>query len=171
VLIDWLENIDERVPLHERSKLVEALARSLTVREARGVAVPALVRQLHIASALPGGDSLAWAIGNAIGFTANDSCYSELVDVVRDRSLGTSRQMVVLEGLSRMKADDATAVLVELLDDPDVDGQAVAALAKRRDERARAAFERFMHDDRAWVRREARKGLPKLPPTAYFASE
>jgi len=53
-------------------------------------------------------------------------------------------------------------VLLGLLDDDDVNGHAVAGLAKRRDERARDAFERFLDDERLWVRKQAKKGIAAL---------
>jgi HEAT repeat protein len=120
-----------------------------------------LTRELRAAAA-HGQPALAWAAGNALGVVADDSCYTDIVDVSRDASLGPARQMVVARALARMSQPEATTVLLALLDDPDVSGHAIAGLAGRRDERARPAFERYANDNRAWVRKEAEKGLARL---------
>ena len=161
VLMDWLAHLEERgVALHALPKLREGIVRALTVREARPVAAPLLIGEFRAAAL---GDSLlGWEIGNALGVVADDSCFAEIAELVREPSYGTARQMLAMEALGRMKEPDATTVLLELLNDTGVNGHAIAGLAKRRDERARPAFERFLDDERAWVRKEAKKGLTRL---------
>jgi HEAT repeat protein len=95
--------------------------------------------------------------------TVQDPCYtSELAELARDRRYGKARQMIVL-GLGRSRRPEAVEVLVGLVDDPEVDGQAVKALGRLRAPAARAALESKRDDKRAWVRREARKALERLP--------
>lgn len=53
-------------------------------------------------------------------------------------------------------------MLVGLVDDPEVDGQAVKALGRLKAPAGRAALERKRDDKRAWVRREARRALERL---------
>ena len=162
VLIDWLRHIEERgVPLDEVARLREGLVRALSVRDARPSAVPVLVDELRSAASR-GQWMLAWAAGSALGVVADDSCFDQIAVVARESSLGAARQMVVMEALGRMKNPEATVVLLGLLSDKTVDGHAVAALAKRRDPRGREALERFVGDDRAWVRKTAKKGLERL---------
>jgi HEAT repeat protein len=162
VLIDWLEHIDERgVPVDDLPRLREGLVRALSVRDARPDAVPVLLDELRSAAAR-GQAGLAWAAGNALGVVADNSCFDQIVTVAQDSSLGAARHMVVRDALGRMKNPGATLVLLGLLNDQAVDGHAVAALARRRDPRAREAFQRFVGDDRAWVRTAAKKGLQRL---------
>jgi HEAT repeat protein len=47
-------------------------------------------------------------------------------------------------------------------DDHDTSGQAVFALSKRPNPRAREALEEKLTDDRPWVRKKAAIGLPKI---------
>jgi hypothetical protein len=163
VLMDWLAHLEERgVAGHELPKLREGIVRSLTVREARPVAAPLLIDEFRAAA--DRGDSLGWEIGNALGIVADDSCFAAIAELAREPSYGIARQMLAMEALGRMKNPEATTVLLGLLNDADVNGHAIAGLAKRRDERARPAFERFLDDERAWVRKQAKKGLARLDP-------
>jgi hypothetical protein len=47
VLLAWLDRAEVDVPGSERSKFREGLVRSLAVKEARGVAAPALLREFQ----------------------------------------------------------------------------------------------------------------------------
>jgi hypothetical protein len=69
-----------------------------------------------------------WTIGGALEVLADDSSFDELAELARDRRYGMARQMIVL-GLGRSKRPEAVEVLVGLVDDPEVEGQPVKALA------------------------------------------
>lgn len=99
-----------------------------------------------------------WAVGNALDVTWEDARFHDLVGLVRDRSYGRAREMVVL-GLDRSKRPEAGDVLIELLDDSVVSGHAVEALRKLKVPGARAGLERMLDDDRAWVRKGAQRAL------------
>jgi HEAT repeat protein len=158
VLIEWLERAEVDVPAAERARFREGLVRSLSVKEARGVAGPALVREFR----RPGMPAdYRWAVGNALEVVADDSIFEDLVALVRERAFGRDRQMVVLS-LARVKDPRAVEVLVELLDDEDVVGHAVMALGRLKARRARPAIERCLDDPRPWVRKEAKKALVKI---------
>lgn len=107
------------------------------------------------------GLGLRWTIGNALDVVWDDSFFEDLISLARDRRFGRAREMVVL-GIRRSKRLGAADVLIELLDDPTVNGHAVSALRKLKVARARPGLERMLHDDRAWVRRDARRALDAL---------
>ena len=65
---------------------------------------------------------------------------------------------MLMDALGRMRNTDATAVLLEFVDDEDVDAQAVVALARRADAPAEV-FARFADDERDWVHRAASRRL------------
>jgi HEAT repeat protein len=73
--------------------------------------------------------------------------------------------MVVL-ALARTGSPDAPAVLIELLDDEEIAGHAVAALRKLAPTEARPHLEPFLNDARAWVRRNAKAALAKIDKKA-----
>jgi HEAT repeat protein len=156
VLLRWLPLVSDR-------NLKEDLVRALSVPWARPVAARPLLDEFDRVemSDDPTGTGLRWAIGNALSIVADDSVFDELVRIVENRAFGKARQMVVI-ALGRSKRREAVPVLIGLLDDDDVSGHAVKALAKLRSHDARPALERMVNDPRSWVRKEAQKALAKL---------
>lgn len=158
ILIDWLERADAEVPAGIRERFREGVVRSLAVKEARGVAGPALLREFH----RPEVSSLyRWAVGNSLEVVATDDIFDGLAEIAQDSSFGADRQMVVL-ALGRTSDPDATQILLGLLDDEAVAGHAIMALGKIRSPESRPALERCLKHPKAWVRREAKKALVKL---------
>jgi hypothetical protein len=162
VLIDWLRRADEVVQPYEAERFKEGLVRALSVKEAHPAAAPVLIDQMRACGNR--GDrwmGLPWAIGNALSIVADDTVFDPVVVLAYDTSLGRAREMLMY-AIGAMKREDATGALLGLLDDPDVAGHAIDALAKRGDPAARDAFTAFADDQRAWVRRAAQRGLKKL---------
>jgi HEAT repeat protein len=158
VLLEWLERADIEMPPAERPKFREALVRSLAVKEARGVAAPALLREFGRSDA---SFDYRWAVGSALEVVADDVVFDDVVELARDRSYGRDRQMVVL-ALARMKDPRSVEVLTELLEDDTVTGHAVMALGRLKAAQARSAIERCLEHPQPWVRKEAKKALAKL---------
>lgn len=142
----------------------EWLVRALSVPWAKPAAIDPLLREFR---AIPldserGGELTRWAVGNALWVLWDDAHFDDMVELARDRQYGRAREMVVL-GFGKSKVPDkATAFLLTLLDDPDVDGHAVSALAKLAQPAARGALQRATSHPKTWVRKEAKKGLAKL---------
>ena len=156
VLLRWL-------PMVSDWQVKEDLVRALSVPWARPVAACPLIEEFGLVDERvdPTGTGLRWVVGNALSIVADDSVFDDLVRLVEDRTFGKARQMVVL-GLGRSKRPEVVRVLIGLLDDEDVSGHAVKALAKLRAEDARPALERMVSDSRSWVRNEAKKALARL---------
>jgi len=156
VLLAWLPRVKD-------PKMKAEIVRALSVPWAKAAVRPLIDEFRNIdPTADPTGTGLRWTVGNALSVIADDAVFDDLADLARDRRYGLARQMVVVS-LGRSKREDAVNVLLELLDDDDVDGQAVKALGKLKPKSARTALEGKLDDKRAWVRREARKALAKLP--------
>lgn len=155
VLLKWLP----KVPREEKEEIV----RALSVPWARSQALDPLIAMFKAdpVPSDPMGESLRWAVGNALEVFWDDSRFDELVALTMDQRYGNARQMVVL-GLGRSKVPEAVDVLIKRLDDPAVSGHAVKALGKLRDPRARAGLESMTRDGRTWVRKAAEKALSKL---------
>ena len=154
VLLRWL-------PRAETPKEKEQIVRALSVPWARQLALGPLIEEFIASPGDPKSESLRWAVGNGIEVLWDDARFEELVALARDERYGKAREMVVL-GIGRSKRPEAAAVLIELLDDPVVNGHAVAAVGKLRDPRAREGLCRMTEDGRAWVRKEAKRALAKL---------
>jgi hypothetical protein len=153
ILIKWL-------PIVTNEHVKEFIVRALSVPWAKPVACIPLIsefRRLPTKTRL----SVRWAIGNALEAVADDSVFEELSELARDKQYGRDREMVVL-ALGKMKNPKSVDVLVELLDDDDVAGHAVAALRKLCIEATRPHLERFVDHPKTWVRNEAKKALAKL---------
>lgn len=155
VLLKWLPT----VPLEEKQGIV----RALSVPWAKSQALDPLIAlfQAEPVPSDPMGESLRWALGNALEVLWDDSRFDELVALTTDKRFGKAREMVVL-GMGRSKRPEAVDVLIRHLDDPVVSGHAVKALGKLRDPRARAGLESMTTDRRVWVRKAAEKALSRL---------
>lgn len=157
VLIAWLEQADDEIPAGDRMAFREALVRSLAVKEARGVAAPALLREFR----RDGSPEYRWAVGNTLEVVADDAVFDETAELARDRTYGRDRQMLVL-ALARMSDPRAVDVLTGLLDDESVAGHAVMALGRLKVPQARSAIEQCLDHPQPWVRKEAKKALAKI---------
>lgn len=156
VLVDWLGR-------GCAPKVQAEIVRALSVPWAKPAATHPLIDAFRAVDGEvdPTGTGLRWTIGNALEVMFDDADLDAFVDLAVDERYGKARQMVVL-GLAKSKNPLAVDVLIGLVEDPDVDGHALKALAKIGAPAARFAFEAKSRDGRAWVRSEARKGLKKL---------
>ncbi|MGA8248026.1 MAG: HEAT repeat domain-containing protein [Nocardioides sp.] len=158
VLVDWLPRTTDDPSLQEQ------LVRQLSVPWARK---QALGPMLDLFRTAPGDTKPAelrrWAVGNALDVLATDAVFDEMAALAGEPSYGASRQMVVL-WLGRTKQHRARAVdvLLGLLDQDDVSGHAVKALAKLKDPRSIEGLRRMANDPRAWVRGAAKRTVERL---------
>jgi HEAT repeat protein len=142
----------------------EGIARALTVKSAGEPAYGELVREFK---KLPDSTDAAqhgfkWALGNAISIVANKKHFNDVVELIRDKRHGTTRDMMVLR-LPSLDRERAVDVLIESLADDEISGHAVMALGKLRVQKARPQIERVLaHHPRPWVRKEAKRALANL---------
>jgi hypothetical protein len=184
VLLEWLPRVR-----HPRIKA--GIVRALTVKEARGVAGKLLIDEFKRVEAPPQQPRfehlrdqrgrwlrdptpeerypaqlwhLKWAIGNALGYIADESVISEVMELLRDKQHGGTRSELVW-ALVRLRPEGAEELILDLLDDED-DGVAIqAALAAGRLglQAARAKIEqRFLRHRDSWMRQQAKRALAKL---------
>lgn len=155
VLVGWLGRVSDR-------KTKEQIVRALSVPWAKPFATEPLIREFtELTTAVDPTGSLRWATGNALWVVFDDDHFDAVAELAGDRRYGEARQMVVL-ALAKSKKPEAVDVLLSLVEDSDVDGHAVQALAKLKAPAARTAFDSKLDDRRAWVRNQARKGLKSL---------
>ncbi|MEO1333115.1 MAG: HEAT repeat domain-containing protein [Myxococcota bacterium] len=138
--------------------LKEGIARALAVREAKGVAGPALVAAFDAVEQ----PAVRWAIGNALSIVATEAELSDLVRIATTEHYGKAREMVVV-ALGKVKADAAAVqALLQLLDDDEVAGHAVMALGLLKAPVCRARVAEFLEHPKPWVRKEAKRALAKI---------
>ncbi len=143
-------------PLDSNTK--EGIVRAVTLRKARSDVLGPLITEFKNPSL---SHSVRWAIGNALEVVADDSRARDLIELATERKYGTARQMIVL-GLAKLKDADSIRALLELLNDPEVEGHAIIALGKRRATHATPLIERFLGHPNTWIRREAKKALARI---------
>src|ERR1700759_3093148 len=97
---------------HYRNK--EGIIRALTVKDAKGKANSALIREYHEIPKEE--DSLRWAIGNAFSAIITKDDIGQIWPIVEKKENGRSRQMFV-RALGKIKSKKSEEVLINLLDD------------------------------------------------------
>lgn len=159
VLVKWLSQIDY-LPLKRD------LIATLGSKWARPVAAGPLVEEFRrIDAAEDTADtSVRWSIGDALERVADESVLEDLIEIATDAGHGHHRALVVTALGNMGKARQRVLpVLLALLDDDVVAPYAVMGLGKLKAPEARPAVERFLNHPDAWVRKEAKKALSKLP--------
>lgn len=152
ILCGWLPRVEYR-------GLREDIVRTLSVPWARA-AGPVLVAELDRASANDS-EGVRWAIGNGLEVLASEEIADDMLRIASDRRYGKARQMVVL-GLGKLKDPRTVDVLVKLLSDTDVAGQAITALGKLRAVEAKTRLEPFLEHETTWIRNAAKTALRRI---------
>lgn len=171
VLIGWLEQAEAVVPdRDDHARLIEGIARALTIPGARGAATPALIRQFRT---LPRNYSHErWAIGNAIRATATRQVLPDLLALASDREDDSARDQLVC-ALARFRGPESEQALLTLLDDPVVEVVQEAALALGRWRLASASpkLESLSTHPNPIARRAATRALRQIakPPRSVSA--
>lgn len=102
-----------------------------------------------------------WSVGDALYSIQDKRFDDEYIDIVKDKSNGTSRQMIVIL-LGKLRCEKAIPVLIDLLHDDDVDGHAIMALGYFRNNQLIQYIEPFLNHEKKWIRKEAEKAINKI---------
>ncbi len=121
ILLHWL-------PLVENKDVKEDIVRALSIPWAKPIAAPVLIKEFRKLRNFEF-QGLKWAIGNALAVVADDTVFTDIVDLVSDRRYGRSREMLVV-ALGNMKDLRSQHILINLLEDDEVVGYAIMALGR-----------------------------------------
>lgn len=122
ILVDWLPRVED-------PRVKGAMVASLHgQRSARGEGARRLIAEFRRPE-YADEDHLRWTIGNTLASLAGPADAAAIIEILRDRSAGTARQMLC-DALSRTKDPRRVAVLIDLIDDDDVAGHAILALRR-----------------------------------------
>ena len=159
LLLKWL-------PRAPTSNDKEGIVRALSVPWAKKEALVPLIAEFAVDPA-PGtvqDELVRWAVGNALEVLWDDSEFEALSSLVLDPRFGRARQMVVL-GLGKSRHPEVGQILLDLMEDPEVNGHAVISLAKTLRKfstpQAREALTEKLTDERVWVRKAAQRALAR----------
>ncbi len=153
VLLRWLPRVEEQSVRRE-------IVRALTDPSARPDAALPLLELFEDSQDA----DFKWLVANAVAFTVDERSFERVVAGIRDRRHGRTRQPL-LAALPRMPREQAVAVAVEALDDPDLTGHAVEALRKLKAVEAERDVARFVDHPTPWVRKEVAATLNALKRT------
>jgi hypothetical protein len=113
---------------------------------------PALLREFQ----REGTELYRWSLGDALVFAGTEAVFGDIVEVLQTGSFGADRQMLT-NAIAKIDPARAQPILVGCLGDETINGHAVKALRKIRARVPASVITPFCDDDRAWVRREARR--------------
>jgi hypothetical protein len=143
-------------------RMVEGLARALTVKEARGIAGKPLIMIFQsYKPENPSQETVKWAIGNAISFVVDQMDFDKLIQLAKDKEHGSARRMLP-RALARINDARRVNLLIEFLNDEDLLRESLWALGKLKVKGAEKQIEQFLdHPDKP-IRDEAKRALDKI---------
>ena len=139
----------------------EGIVRALTVVEARGGEQALLDEFEFVVGPSPRVDHYKWAVANAVSVIATPAAVDRVLRIVRDRRHGMARQMLV-SWLGKARDPRTEGVLIEVLAEESLVGQAVGALGAVGTAGARPHLERLRAHEKAWVRKAVVKALARI---------
>ena len=101
-----------------------------------------------------------WEYGNLLYQIRNYRYLLQYVEIANNINYGTSRQMIVLL-IGKSKKVEVIPVLKKLLEDLDVDGQALEALTNFSGEDIEEIMQQYLNHEVTWIRNTAKKYLKK----------
>lgn len=149
VLMKWLPKV-------KYEPLKEDIVRTLAAPWARA-ATEGLLQEFHQAIG-ENEQNYRWVVGNALAAVAHKKYFPEFAAIVRDRSAGSARQMV-MTALAKTKHPDAAGVLIEILQAGEEVGHVLDALRRLKARVPRELVEPYLNHEFPWVRKEAKKLL------------
>lgn len=107
-----------------------------------------------------------WSVANALQMVVDDAHFDSLVELLRDRAHGTSRQQL-LSALPRLRNSRRVAVALEALEDGELTGHAAESLRKMRGDvkSPRDVIERLeahLPHETSWVAKEVEAAINAL---------
>lgn len=137
----------------------EGIIRALAVKEAKGVAGKALIKEYKKTS--KDKSLLLWTIGNTMEVVISDDDIDDVLDIVADKENGISRQMFTV-ALGKMKSDRVEQALISLLDDDEISPHVLDALGKLKSQKAKSKISELTNHQKPLIRKEAQKALKKI---------
>ncbi|WAJ45807.1 hypothetical protein OK015_04705 [Mycobacterium sp. Aquia_216] len=163
IVVDWLQNLDERVPPDEdRRAWRTGLIRNLITKHAKGnrAAVDVLFHQFEIEPPLSNLE--LEAAGFALAEVADRSDFPRVAALIRsERDFPT--KSVLVEWLGKFKTEEAKELAVSQLPNPATRIPAMRALVRQKATGVRDAVAVYLDKEHEVFRKEARKTLDKLP--------
>lgn len=163
IIVDWLENFDDRVPSGDARRYMRLiLLRELDTKHAKGnrAAVDVLFRQFEVQDAYS--RQYLERTGFALARLCERSDFPRVAALIRsERDFPTKSELV--RWLGRIKTDEAKELAVSQLPNPGMRSAAMSALVRQKATGVRDVVAVYLDDEHEVWRTEARKTLDKLP--------
>lgn len=167
-LVNTSQDYSEAVPVlikHLGSKYHvknrEAIVRSLSVKEARGIATPAIIEEIGKLSEFEREKGLDWVMYNTILHTAVKSDVPAIIPIVLDKKNGLSR-FTLVQTLGKIKTPEGEQALVKLIDDEEMAPYAIKELGKLKSQAAKTKIENLVAHKNKSIASEAQKALKRI---------
>jgi len=142
-------------------KAKEGIIRSLTVIEAKGKATDVLIVEYKKTPFEK--ENFRWVIGNAICKTITDDSMEKVIEIVKDKKNGMSREMFILAlGKTKKYREKAISTLMGLTHDGDVMPYAIEALTKLKAIEAKKRILELTDNPDKDIRKKVKKFLDKI---------
>jgi len=104
---------------------------------------------------------LKWAIGNTVYLIEDRNVIPDVIEIVKDKKNGMSRQMFILY-LGKTRDEKALPVLKELLHDNEVAAHTIRALSEYKMPELVSILEPFTKHKSTLIRKESQRAIKKL---------
>jgi len=149
----------EHVPKQYHDKNKEGIFRALTVKEAKGKANSALIKEYN--NIPKEKHNLRWVIGNAIYIIITPDDIDSILPIVENKENGMSRFRFV-EALGKIKSEKTETTLIKLLDDDEMTPYALRALGRLKSKNAMEKISFLSQNANDTIKKEAQKVLKKI---------
>lgn len=140
-------------------RVKEGVIRALAVKEAKGKAGKVLIEEYHKTSKEK--SLLRWAIGNTMEMVIDNSDIQEVVDIVKNKENGMSRQMFVI-ALGKVKSEQAEQALIASLYEDEIAPFALEALANMKSTKAKGIIDKLLYHSKPLIKKEAQKAKKRI---------
>ena len=140
----------------------EAIVRSLSTKEAKGIVNKPLLEE-YVRTDKQKYSLYCWAIGNAFDIIIQPEDVDSILDIVKNKDNGSSRQMFVMASAKiKTRKKDIENTLIPLLDDNDITGHTLYTLGKLKSEKSREKIIPFLSHPNSYYKRSAKNALKKI---------
>lgn len=141
------------------AKTKEGIVRALAVKEAKGLVGSILISEYR--NSVKDNSAYRWAIGNTMYQTITPNEVGEVIQIIKDKSNGVSRQMFAA-ALGKVKDADSETILITLLNDDEIVAHVIEALGRMKSHKAIDKITGLLNHSNPMVRKEAQKALKNI---------
>jgi len=137
----------------------QIIVRTLNVKEASGIANQALINEYNRTS--KDKELYRWVIGDTIATIATPDDLDNIIEIIKNKGNGMSRQMFVI-ALSNYDKELVEDFLLSLVEEEEIAPHAITTLGKIKSQKAKKVLKKLTEHKRGLIRQNARKALKRI---------